>query len=59
MIDETSAFLSWALAVQSALPDIPSHPVDDGGFEAVMAHPAARMFVTHWWDSVLSAGWWE
>jgi len=59
MIQETSAFLTWALAAQAALPQIPSRPVEDGEVEAVMAHPGARMYVTCWWDAVLSAGWWE
>jgi len=54
MIEETSAFLSWALRERRDLPRIPRRRVDEGGFTAMLRNPGARAAVRHWWRRVLS-----
>ncbi|MEX0776742.1 MAG: hypothetical protein WD042_13650 [Phycisphaeraceae bacterium] len=54
MIDETSAFLTWALAEERQVPRIPCRRVDDGGFEALLARPGARALARRWWGNVLN-----
>ena len=50
MIDETSAFLSWALAEDRGLPRIPRRAVGGGGFGSlVMSRPLARTVARHFW----------
>ncbi|MAE61879.1 MAG: hypothetical protein CMJ49_11055 [Planctomycetaceae bacterium] len=49
MIDETSAFLTWALRQNSPLPRIPTRRLDLGGFDSLLARPGARAAVQHWW----------
>jgi hypothetical protein len=53
MIQETSAFLSWALAEDRELPRIPRKRVDEGGFNELLAVPGARVLVNRWWNGVL------
>ena len=54
MIDETGAFLSWALAEGRQLPAIPRQRVDEGGFTEALAKPGARAMVTRWWGRALT-----
>jgi|GEM_PF-2342858 len=54
MIDETSAFLTWALAKERGLPRIPRRAVGGGGFgggfgRLVMSRPLARTVALHFW----------
>ncbi len=50
MIDETSAFLTWALAEDRGLPRIPRRAVRGGGFgPLVMSRPLARAVARHFW----------
>ncbi len=53
MIDETSAFLTWALAEERNLPSIPRRRVDDGGFTEILLRPGGRALVTKWWSRIL------
>ncbi len=53
-IDETSAFLSWALARARNLPRIPTRRMDQGGFSDVLSRPGARAMVTRYWSRALS-----
>jgi hypothetical protein len=54
MIDETSAFLNWALAEDRGLPRIPRKRVDEGGFAELLAVPGARVLIRRWWNRVLT-----
>lgn len=54
MIDETSAFLTWALSGKHDLPRIPTRLVDKGGFAALMSVPGARKLAARWWSKALS-----
>lgn len=54
MIDETSAFLTWALNTGVELPRIPSRRVDHGGFSQMLRMPGARAAVNHWWRQTLN-----
>jgi len=50
MIDETSAFLTWALAEDRGLPRIPRRAVGSGGFGSLlMSRPMARTLSRHFW----------
>lgn len=50
MIDETSAFLTWAVAEDRGLPRIPRRAVGGGGFGTlVMSRPMARALSRHFW----------
>ncbi|MBI1368994.1 MAG: hypothetical protein GC162_10115 [Planctomycetes bacterium] len=49
MIDETSAFLTWALKYDLPLPQIPTRQVSEGGFGQMMKNSGARAAATHWW----------
>lgn len=49
MIDETSQFLTWALADGRDPPRIPTRPVEHGGFEAMMRRPGAREAAGRLW----------
>jgi hypothetical protein len=53
MIDETSAWLTWALQTGVELPRIPRNRVDHGGFSGVRRLPAA--VIAGWWQRTLSA----
>lgn len=53
MIDETGAFLSWALSTDADLPRIPMRRVEDGGFEFVSHHRGARALAERWWHRIL------
>jgi hypothetical protein len=53
MIEETSAFLTWALQHGQDLPRIPRRRVDEGGFSLLMQQPGARAAVARWWQRVL------
>ena len=52
-IAETSAFLTWALAKERNLPQIPRRPVHQGGFSKLMDRPMAKVVVRHWWGRTL------
>lgn len=54
MIDETSAFLTWALRSGIDMPRIPRRRVDDGGFDRALRLPGARRFVQRWWSRTLA-----
>lgn len=53
MIDQTNAFLTWALTQERNLPRIPSRRVDQGGFGLMQSHPGVKILVTAWWDRTL------
>lgn len=53
MIAQTSAFLTWALAKDRALPRIPTRRVDLGGFSELMRRPAAKVMASHWWHRAM------
>jgi len=53
MIDETGAWLTWALDNDLDVPRIPRRRVSDGGFKQMLEHPAARAAVRHWWMRTL------
>jgi hypothetical protein len=53
MIEETSAFLTWALTEDRGLPRIPRRRVDEGGFKELLAVPGARVVIARWWNTVL------
>lgn len=52
-IDETSAFLSWALAQDGRAPRIPTRRVYQGGFTSMLRERAARVLVDRWWSRAL------
>ena len=54
MIDETSAFLTWALSQDRGLPRIPTRLVSKGGFAGFIKHPGAKALVYRWWGKALS-----
>lgn len=49
MIDQTSAFLTWALENGVDVPRIPRRPVDEGGFTQLLKLRGAREMVNRWW----------
>jgi hypothetical protein len=51
MIEETSAFLTWALSRD--LPRIPTRPVEAGGFEMLTRRPDGRAMAARWWAAAL------
>jgi len=53
MIAEHSAYLSWAVHEDGALPRIPHRRIKDGGFAPLLKRPEARAAVRHWWTRVL------
>jgi len=53
MIAETSAWLTWALANEQAVPRIPSRSVAAGGFAELLRLPEARAATRHWWSMTL------
>ena len=53
MIDETGAWLTWALRQDVNVPRIPRRRVDHGGYEALMKTAGARAAVEHWWYRTL------
>jgi hypothetical protein len=55
MIEETNAFLNWALSDDraAALPRIPARPVEAGGFADLMRRPFGRLVASHWWARAL------
>jgi len=57
MINETSAFISWALRNSHRVPRIPRKRVDEGGFSELLRNSRARRTVTRWWSSLLSKDW--
>ena len=50
MIDETGAFLTWALKHDKQIPQIPKRAVSEGGFEDKLKRKGARAAVNHWWS---------
>ena len=54
MIEQSNAFLTWALAEDRHLPRIPRRRVSEGGFERLMQQPGARDAVNRWWSRTLS-----
>jgi hypothetical protein len=53
MIDETGAWLTWALEQGIELPRIPRRSVEDGGFGSLLTRPGARAAVDRWWYMAL------
>jgi len=53
MIDETGAWLTWALNNGYDLPRIPRRRVDFGGFERLLQNPGAKAAVNYWWMRTL------
>jgi hypothetical protein len=54
MIQQTSAFLTWALAEDRGLPRIPRRRVDQGGFAPLLRQPGVRQMVDRWWTRTLN-----
>lgn len=55
MIDETSAWLTWALRTNDRIARIPARRVSDGGFSALLGVPMAKVAFDHWWGRTLDA----
>ncbi len=55
-INETSAFLTWALKRERNLPRIPARRVDQGGFTDLLNRPGTRAMATRYWAKALN---WE
>ncbi|MDX1564692.1 MAG: hypothetical protein R3236_04755 [Phycisphaeraceae bacterium] len=53
MIAETSAWLTWAMRNQKAMPRIPTRPVSRGGFSKMLKNSGARAAVDHWWSKTI------
>lgn len=53
MIAQTSAWLTWALSNDVAVPRIPRRSVAAGGFSDLLRLPEARAAVHHWWAMTL------
>lgn len=53
MIDETSAFLTWALEHDEQLPQIPRQEMSKGGYDKVLKRRGARAAVNHWWHKAV------
>lgn len=53
MIDETGAWLTWALRTDVQVPRIPRQRVDQGGYTPLLKTPGARAAVEHWWYRAL------
>lgn len=53
MVQETGAFLTWALKHPDQVPGIPKRPVNAGGFDRLMRQPGARGAINRWWDAFL------
>lgn len=49
MIEQTSAWLTWALKEDIPVPRIPRRRVSEGGFSELLRLPGARAAVNHWW----------
>ena len=49
MLCETSTFLTWALARDRGLPNIPRRRVSEGGFARLLRQPGAREAIDRWW----------
>ncbi len=54
MIDETSAFITWALANPEKVPRLPVRSVHSGGFEGITQSPAARKLISGFWNRAIS-----
>jgi hypothetical protein len=48
-----SEWLTRALRRPSRYPRIPTRPVEDGGFSAMTATPAGRVWADQWWAETL------
>jgi len=57
MIRETNAFLTWALRQKSHVPRIPTRPVTDVYFEALIRSERGKSVVNRWWDRTLGPMW--
>ena len=55
MIEQTSAFLTWALSTDADVPRIPTRRMDKGGFTEMLRHRGARAAAERWWTRVLDA----
>jgi hypothetical protein len=53
MIEQTNAFLTWALTGDRDLPRIPRCKVSEGGFAVFLRHPRARTAFARWWSTTL------
>jgi len=53
MIDEHSAFLTWAMQFPDEVPRIPRRRVDQGGFTMILRRPGARAAVLGFWKRTL------
>jgi hypothetical protein len=57
MINDTSRFLTWALAQDRGLPRIPRKRVDAGGFSEMLKVPGVKKLMWRWWDRTLDKAW--
>lgn len=53
MIQETNAFLTWALRHTASVPRIPRRRVDTGGFSVLLRRPGVRQHLEQWWYRTL------
>ncbi len=49
IIEETSAWLTWAITGDIEVPRIPCRRVDRGGFDALRRLPNSRVLMDMWW----------
>ncbi len=54
MIDQTSAWLTWALDTNMPAPRIPTRRVDEGGFAVLQRLPGARVVFARWWADAIN-----
>lgn len=55
MLDETSAWLSWAIRNRVEVPRIPRRRVDLGGFTKIINNPGARAAAKQFWVRTFAA----
>jgi len=53
MIEDTNAFIKWALENPDQVPQIPRRRADVGGYESMLKQPGARAAVNYWWYKML------
>lgn len=54
MIDQTGAWLTWALDNDVQTPRIPTRRVDEGGFGILRQIPGARVAFARWWAETIN-----
>lgn len=54
MIDETSAFITWALANPEKVPRLPVRSVNSGGFDGITRSASANKLIAGFWNRAIS-----